>query len=105
MELQASDRASLPRVTVVTHSPSPYQVELFDKVAQFQTLDLKVIYLYHRDPQRRWQASSPCHANVTLTQLGVAATGELERTDSADLVVINYYKHSFASAVMHRRAK
>src|SRR4051794_17445703 len=98
MELQASDRTSLLKVTVVTHSPSPYQVELFDKVESLRSLDLDIIYLHGRDPQRHWQPQSLRHANVTLTQPGVDARRELERADAADLLVINYYKHPFASA-------
>jgi glycosyltransferase involved in cell wall biosynthesis len=105
MESHASDRGSLPKVTIVTHSPSPYQVELFDKIEQLRKLDLKVLYLYGRDPQRLWQSPSAHHANVTLPHQGVDALGELERTDAADLLVINYYKHPFAKAAMQRRAQ
>jgi glycosyltransferase involved in cell wall biosynthesis len=80
-------------------------VELFDKVEQLGALDLKVIYLYGRDPQRLWQSPSPRHANVALTQQGVDVTSELKRTDAADLLVINYYKHPFAKTAMRRHAQ
>jgi glycosyltransferase involved in cell wall biosynthesis len=100
----ACDGGRLPNVTVVTHSPSPYQVELFDQVEAFHRLKLKVIYLYARDGQRLWQSPSPFHHSVMLTSPGVSAKQVLAETDDADLLVLNYYKHPFAKAVVQRRA-
>jgi glycosyltransferase involved in cell wall biosynthesis len=92
-------------VTVVTHSPSPYQVELFDEIETLRQFELHAVYLHAKDAQRLWQSPSPRHASVTL---GGSAAGDrraLELTDTSDLLVINYYKHPFASDAMQRRAR
>jgi glycosyltransferase involved in cell wall biosynthesis len=98
-------QGGLSRVTVVTHSPSPYQVELFDAVEKLRCLNLTVIYLHGKDPLRQWQSQALGHHGVMLTQPGVNPHEALEHADNADLVVINYYKHSFARLVMRNRAK
>jgi glycosyltransferase involved in cell wall biosynthesis len=105
MSPPAGDSDRLPNVTVVTHSPSPYQVELFDQVEALHRLKLKVIYLFARDGQRLWQSPSPFHDSVMLTSPGVSARDVLTETDAADLLVVNYYKHPFAKAVIERRAE
>jgi glycosyltransferase involved in cell wall biosynthesis len=104
MNPPAGEVGRLPNVTVVTHSPSPYQVELFDQVEAFHRLKLKVIYLFARDGQRLWQSPSPFHDSVMLTSPGVSVEDVLTETDAADLLVLNYYKHPFAKAVIERRA-
>src|SRR3954468_18809504 len=105
MEPQETDQASLCRVTVISHSPSPYQVELFDAVAKLRRIELTVIYLYARDKQRLWQSRSPCHHSLMLSESGVNRDMALQQTEAADLLVINYYKHPFAKFAMQRLAK
>lgn len=103
MPPQSHDEGRLPCVTVVTHSPSPYQVELFDAVQGLHRIKLKVIYLYARDEQRMWQPPAPLHASVMLSRPDVNTAEVLAETVASNLVVINYYKHPFAKAVMQRR--
>lgn len=93
----------MKRVTVITHSPSPYQVELFDEVAGREGIDFTVVYLHERDPQREWGGRTIAHRHMFFTRRGGQAMSLLPMLDSADLVVVNYYKHPFASMAMRRR--
>jgi glycosyltransferase involved in cell wall biosynthesis len=94
--------ASLPRVCVITHSPSPYQVELFDAVARTGELALDVVYLCRRDPQRLWGAGTLAHDHAYDEE---AQREKLAaRAMAADLAVINYFKHPLADVVMQARA-
>ncbi|WP_211325524.1 glycosyltransferase family 4 protein [Roseimicrobium gellanilyticum] len=95
----------LPRVTVVTHSPSPYQVELFDEAARMGSLQLSVIYLHARDKQRLWQTTKPFHDSILLTDPNVDVNAVARSTDEADLLVLNYYKHPFVKHVLQRRKR
>lgn len=97
--------ARLPRVTVVTHSPSPYQVELFNEVASQARLDLHVVYLYERDQQRLWKKEIPLHRGTLLSDHDTDTEALLRSTDEADLLVLNYYKHPFAKDVLQRRKR
>ena len=43
-----------PKVAVLTNIPSPYQVELFNAIAEEASLDLRVWYCAARDSRRSW---------------------------------------------------
>src|SRR5262249_43137218 len=49
------------RVVVVTDIPSPYQVELFDAVANLRNCDLTVIYVRRSATERMWNAPPISH--------------------------------------------
>jgi glycosyltransferase involved in cell wall biosynthesis len=50
-----------PRVAVLTSVPSPYQVELFNAMAEEGSLDLRVWYCAAADPRRSWRAPELRH--------------------------------------------
>jgi glycosyltransferase involved in cell wall biosynthesis len=93
----------MKRVTVITHSPSPYQVELFDEVAGQGGIDLTVVYLHDRDPQREWGGRAIAHHHMYFTRQETRAASLLPLLDGADLVVVNYYKHPLAGTAIRRR--
>src|SRR5687767_15633813 len=86
--LRARDQSM---IVVLTHFPSPYQLELFNEIERQQHGAVKVLYLYRRANHRRWTGSEPAHAHLYLedAQAMDAATREVER---ADFVVFNYYR-------------
>ena len=90
---------------MVTHSPSPYQVELFDAIARQEQVRLNVIYLYARDQQRLWQTTPPFHDSVLLTDASVNTDQVAADTDDANLLVLNYYKHPFIGRLLRRRKR
>lgn len=91
------------RLVVVTHSPSPYQVELFDAVAALPGMDLTVVYLYRADPARSWSRREPRHRHCFSDAVSAEAiAGEVAK---ADLLVVNYYRHPLTAEVLKQRVK
>jgi len=78
------------KVLVVTHSPSPYQVELFDGVAK-AGVSLEVSYLHSRDANRLWRGVAPNH-NFTLLADDESYLSLKRSLKRFDLVVFNYYQ-------------
>ena len=91
-------------IVVLTHFPSPYQLELFNEIDRQQHGALKVLYLFRRAKHRRWTGSEPAHAHLYLEDAQVmdAATREVER---ADFVVFNYYNDARAAQLIRSRSK
>jgi glycosyltransferase involved in cell wall biosynthesis len=90
------------KVCVITHSPSPYQVELFDAVVRRGEMELDVVYLYPHDPQRLWAREAPAHRHAYYE---AEQTEELvQRALAADLLVVNYFKHPLADQLIRARA-
>ena len=92
-----------PSVAVLTYTPSPYQVELFDAVAALDEIDLSVIYLHHRDHERDWTDRERRHASVPLD--GSAPTFEKAKAwvRDAGLFVLNYYQDARAGELLDLR--
>ena len=89
------------RVFVLTDSPSPYQVELFNEIETQRSCELKVGYLRSRDPMRQWTRPDIRHDSIELDR----GTGEARAAvRDADLVVFNYYFHSNATQLIEERA-
>jgi glycosyltransferase involved in cell wall biosynthesis len=90
-------------VTVITFSPSPYQVELFDAIAARGEINLHVVYLYTHDRTRHWQTRIPNHSHAFAHDF----QGKTEVWRSVvlqpDLLVINYYRHKLAAAAIRTR--
>jgi len=89
------------KVFVLTDSPSPYQVELFNEIEAHGECRLEVAYLRKRDPDRLWQSPALRHASIELEEDGISRARESVR--DADLVVFNYYRHSNAEQLIQER--
>jgi glycosyltransferase involved in cell wall biosynthesis len=93
------------KVFVLTDSPSPYQVELFNEIETQGNCELKVGYLRNRDPNRRWKPLTIRHESIDL---GDASNGMRHARDAvrdAELVVFNYYLHSHAAQLIRDRVE
>jgi glycosyltransferase involved in cell wall biosynthesis len=93
--------ASKPRVTVVTHIPSPYQVELFDEIARLEKVELRVVYLKLRGNTRLWADRPRSHEAI----LAGENPGDLDEivdkyVTPSDVVVVNYYRDAFSRKVL-----
>ncbi|HEY7617611.1 MAG TPA: glycosyltransferase, partial [Terriglobales bacterium] len=89
-------------VLVLTHSPSPYQVEYFNEIARQGEIRLTVAYLFERDPSRRWASMKLSHDAVTL-DVPPKVRALAAWIDRADLAIFNYYNHPIADwAIRHR---
>lgn len=96
--------ATAMKVVVITYIPSPYQVELFNAIAQHGAIELTVIYLQPTAPTpiaREWQPPALTHAHYFFSAAQDAAA--YDWTDAANLVVFNYYQHPLPLALMQRR--
>jgi glycosyltransferase involved in cell wall biosynthesis len=93
------------RVFLLTDIPSPYQVEVFNEIAQDKDLELHVGYLRQTDPDRKWSASAIGHQSIMLDDGAAALATSVELVTKADLVVFNYYRHPRAEQLIAKRAK
>lgn len=93
------------KVRVFTHMPSPYQVELFNAIAESGRVKLDVCYLYSTCADRLWEMPVINHPHVILNE-DRALFAEVERSFSAcELVVFNYYQHSLLLGLIRRRER
>ena len=88
---------------VITHFPSPYQVELFDEIERLQPGSLKVFYLFRRDSDRGWKERAAAHPHDYLDARTMTADAVAQVTDAA-FVVFNYYNDARAAQLMRARA-
>ena len=91
----------LLKVFVLTDSPSPYQVELFNEIETQGNCELKVGYLRRHDPNRQWAPPKIRHDSVDLDSDGLRQARDAAR--DSDLVVFNYYFHSHATELIAER--
>lgn len=90
------------KVFVLTDSPSPYQVELFNEIETQADCQLKVGYLRSHDPNRQWTPPEIRHDLIDLDAGGMQQARTAAR--ESDLVVFNYYFHSHATELIGERA-
>ena len=88
---------------VITHFPSPYQVELFDEIERQRPGTLKVLYLFRTLSSRSWNPSAAAHAHEYLHPSTVTPDIENEVRQAA-FVVFNYYNDARVSHLIRVRA-
>lgn len=92
------------KVLVLTHFPSPYQVEFFNSIARCGRISLTVAYLYTYYPNRAWGMPKLFHAHFLIND-DLQQLAELDASmEAADLAVFNYYQHSRTMKLIKRRA-
>lgn len=89
-------------ILVLTHSPSPYQIELFDAITRLSKISLRVIYLYATDPTRSWVRQKPKHEHFVVSDQQPELPFLWEK--ESDLLVVNYYRHHVSATLMEKRA-
>ncbi len=91
------------RILTVTHSASPYQVELFDRIAAESGVDLTVVYLHRSDPSRYWDDRQLSHRAFSLDQKIDRDAKARCNVQRADLAVFNYYAEKSARDLLALR--
>ena len=91
------------RVIVITMIPSPYQVELFDRLAVDDRIALQVVYRTHRDEGREWASPSLCHQASFVDVPTWSRERSRERMAKADLVVLGDYQSVTMRRLMRTR--
>ena len=94
-----------PAITVLTYLTSPYQVELFNAIHDEALCDLRVIYLYSRNPIRSWGPRPVTHPHVLVEGDPAKSRAAAEAMEQAELAVFNFYNHPLASKLMRKRAR
>jgi glycosyltransferase involved in cell wall biosynthesis len=88
---------------VLTHFPSPYQVELFNEVERQQPGSLKVLYLFESAEGRSWTGTVLAHTHAYLDDEQAMQAGARE-AERADVVVFNYYNDARAAELIRIRS-
>ena len=89
------------RLALVTHFPSPYQVELFNEIERQRPGLLRVYYLFKKVASRSWSGVSIAHDHVYLDETPIESIrGEIER---AAYAVFNYYNDARAAQLIRIR--
>lgn len=91
-------------VAIVTLMPSPYQVELFDRLCAEGRVDPKVIYLQRKFPGLLWDVPRFRHAHIFCEDGQTAEATGRQWIGGADLAVFAWYFNRHAQALMRRRA-
>lgn len=84
------------KLFILTHIPSPYQVELFDALACSDSITLTVGYLYSRSNStiaKHWEQSNINHDYLILDDRDEQYDAVCQKISDSDLIVFNYYQH------------
>jgi glycosyltransferase involved in cell wall biosynthesis len=92
-------------VAVVTEHPSPYQVEFFNAISKREELELQVIYLRAKNPNRLWKTESIHHRALALDGDWSRIADCQTSVTQADLFVLNFYTDSVAQRFLDARVR
>lgn len=84
------------KLFILTHIPSPYQVELFNALSWSDSISLTVGYLYSRSNStiaKHWEQSNIKHDYLILDDREEEYDAVAQKISDSDLVVFNYYQH------------
>lgn len=91
------------KLLVVTYSPSPYQVELFNKIAQLDDFVLTVAYICAKSSKRLWQLPDIYHHHIFLDDGLENYEKVLHLAHSTELTIFNYYQNPLVSQLIKYR--
>jgi glycosyltransferase involved in cell wall biosynthesis len=78
------------KIVVITDIPSPYQVELFNAIADINGWNLAVVYVRRSAPERNWAPASILHRHCYLFETEISEITSL--IVNADLAVFGGYR-------------
>ena len=85
-------------ILIVTHFPSPYQVELFNEIKKLNQFFLNVGYLHQESKLRFWKELNITHSHYFSDEEKRDVI--LKLVLDADLIILNYYRHPLAIQVL-----
>ncbi len=95
----------MAKIQVITHIPSPYQVELFDALTRHGLHSLQVVYLHETSANRLWNVSGLQHEYLFLNGEDSKCEVAEAQMASADLVIFNYYQNPLLLRLLKVRVK
>jgi glycosyltransferase involved in cell wall biosynthesis len=78
-------------ITVVSHFPSPYQVEFFNAIRQKKSDGFRVLYLRRQVPHRAWATPKIAHEHDYLDLTHKSKELACQWLRESALVIFNYY--------------
>src|SRR5215213_4771350 len=93
-----------PPVVVLTHFPSPYQVELFNEIERQNPGLLQVFYLVRKVTTRSWRGIDVTHACGYLDGGAKDLATARSAMHDAECVIFNYYNDARAAELIRARA-
>jgi len=91
-------------IVVITSIPSPYQVELFDALAEGEP-GFRAVYVLRRDPDRSWTQPRLRHEAVFLEDDNTTSQTFAGWVGAANLVIFaDYSRKSVREAMRHRES-
>lgn len=93
------------KIAVLTHFPSPYQVELFNGITQDANIHLEIFYIYKTDRTRQWSGTPIGHHHQFLDDNPAAYTRLRSQLPDFDLVIFHYYRNRFVLDLIEERSK
>ena len=94
LDTRTNPTVSPLRVTIITQSPSPYQVEFLDALALDPRVEVRVVYVLRSDASRHWQAHAlDSRWSVALCDGRTAADTAGAWSREADVTVFSWYDH------------
>ncbi|HEX6164101.1 MAG TPA: glycosyltransferase family 4 protein [Vicinamibacterales bacterium] len=93
--------AAAPRIAVLTHFPSPYQVELFNEIERQRPGLLKVYYLFRKVATRSWAGVPITHDHAYVDEMPAADLRQ--QIGAAGFAVFNYYNDARAAQLIRIR--
>lgn len=109
MEKQLTDSEMIPKpeaaadIVVITHFPSPYQIELFDEVERQAPGRLEVFYLHQTDRERVWKEMAMGHRAMFLENDMPSLAVARQHCQQARFVVFNFYADARVLALLNDR--
>lgn len=100
-----SDWSPAARTLVVTHFPSPYQVELFNEVERIRPGALYVCYLHRHASDRKWSGVAPLHDHRFLDTGPLEVAAAREAMGQFGLVVFNFYNEVIPANLIRVRQR
>lgn len=91
-------------IFLLTHSPSPYQVELFNEIASAKSVGLRVGYLLSSDPARSWKQLEIRHDAMILDDKRDGLKISTTLIKRSEVAVFNYYFTPGARQLISDRA-
>jgi glycosyltransferase involved in cell wall biosynthesis len=102
--VSGSPKVAETPVIVVTHFPSPYQVELFNEVERQRPGVLRVLYLNQRVKARKWTGVPVTHDHAYLDGGDGVLADARRAVMAAPFVIFNYYIDRVSAALIRARA-
>ena len=94
---------NVPQVAVLTPNPSPLQVQLLDQVHYEHLVNLRVVYVTRKNPDRLWRYPDPVHEHIFLVDGKPSQETAARWVADCELFVAADYTHPVSRQLIRSR--